>query len=48
MSETDSNEKPREEFNRWADAAMGEGMEEQHRRCQNHTFPHNPSETIRT
>jgi SAM-dependent methyltransferase len=30
MSETDSNEKLREEFNRWADAGMGEGMEEDH------------------
>ena len=30
MPETDSNEKLREEFNRWADAGMGEEMEESH------------------
>jgi SAM-dependent methyltransferase len=30
MSESDSNEKLREEFNRWAEAGRGEGMEEDH------------------
>jgi SAM-dependent methyltransferase len=30
MSESDSNEKLRVEFNRWADAGHGEGMEEDH------------------
>ena len=30
MSETDSNENLREEFNRWAEAGKGEGMEEEH------------------
>jgi SAM-dependent methyltransferase len=30
MSETDSNEKLREEFNRWAKAGVAEGMEEEH------------------